>query len=498
MSNEKILIVSDSLEGPTGFATNATGVAWSLAKEFDVHVLGLQSLRENKVSIIMEGEERHVIQHPNLPRNRNSKWDFGTRSLPVLLDNLEPDILLTVNDIQMVQHIPSVLCPDRVNLKLIDLPSKKFLSPEAIRLQLEGEIEKFREKYPRDVKWVALCFTPDTEILTPEGIKNIKDVNVGDYVYSWNPDTKFMEITRVIDKQKHKYNGELISIKQKWVDFKVTPDHIFLMNGKKMIASDFLDIGKSVRKRFPVNKGYVPEDKEWFDFYKYFDDNYIIRIPISSLSEEEKSKLLIAGWKVNHSDNLYFLENKFGNVDSIENLVNIKGIYAKSSARNGENIPLRVKLSDFLSLSGWYISEGYLDKHTQSIKMSGEKYTSYRVNISQINTSGRNKIKSLLERMNIKFSVTNNRISITGRFYYNLFKKLFHKYGIGAQILVALGVKKMRLLTNNPRKIVGLQGFGLEVTERVPIEIEPNAYNEDYLRAKAEKLGHLLCCKYKG
>lgn len=65
-------------------------------------------------------------------------------------------------------------------------------------------------------------------------------------------------------------------------------------------------------------------------------------------------------------------------------------------------------------------------------------------------------------------------------------------YGIGAQILVDLGVKKIRLLTNNPRKIVGLEGYGLEVSERLPLEIEPNAKNYKYLKTKKEKLGHQL------
>ncbi|SDN93199.1 3,4-dihydroxy 2-butanone 4-phosphate synthase / GTP cyclohydrolase II [Desulfonauticus submarinus] len=65
-------------------------------------------------------------------------------------------------------------------------------------------------------------------------------------------------------------------------------------------------------------------------------------------------------------------------------------------------------------------------------------------------------------------------------------------YGIGAQILVSLGISKMRLMTNNPKKIVGLEGYGLEVVERVPIEIKPCEENFCYLRTKRDKLGHLL------
>lgn len=66
------------------------------------------------------------------------------------------------------------------------------------------------------------------------------------------------------------------------------------------------------------------------------------------------------------------------------------------------------------------------------------------------------------------------------------------EYGIGAQILKDLGIKKMRLLTNNPRKIKGLNGYGLEVVERVPIQMEARTENEKYLKTKYDKLGHLL------
>jgi 3,4-dihydroxy 2-butanone 4-phosphate synthase/GTP cyclohydrolase II len=65
-------------------------------------------------------------------------------------------------------------------------------------------------------------------------------------------------------------------------------------------------------------------------------------------------------------------------------------------------------------------------------------------------------------------------------------------YGIGAQILCDLGLTKLRLLTNNPRKIVALQGYGLKVVERVPIVVEPNEHNRAYLQTKQEKMGHLL------
>jgi len=66
------------------------------------------------------------------------------------------------------------------------------------------------------------------------------------------------------------------------------------------------------------------------------------------------------------------------------------------------------------------------------------------------------------------------------------------EYGLGAQILTDLGLRTIRLLTNNPRKVVGLEGYGLEIVEQVPIKVKPNPHNARYLKTKREKLGHLL------
>ena len=72
------------------------------------------------------------------------------------------------------------------------------------------------------------------------------------------------------------------------------------------------------------------------------------------------------------------------------------------------------------------------------------------------------------------------------------FKPDMRNYGIGAQILVDLGIREMKLMTNNPKKMVGLDGYGLSIVEQIPIEVEPNEFNKCYLECKKLKMGHLL------
>ncbi len=99
-----------------------------------------------------------------------------------------------------------------------------------------------------------------------------------------------------------------------------------------------------------------------------------------------------------------------------------------------------------------------------------------------------NKLKAYsLQDMGLDTVEANNRLG---------FPADLRDYGVGAQVLNDLGISKIRLITNNPRKIAGLKGYGLEMVDRVPLLIEANDYNNDYLATKAEKLGHMLLQTY--
>ena len=72
------------------------------------------------------------------------------------------------------------------------------------------------------------------------------------------------------------------------------------------------------------------------------------------------------------------------------------------------------------------------------------------------------------------------------------FKPDLRDYGVGAMILSDLGLKSIKLLTNNPRKVIGLEGYGLEIKGRIPLEIKPNKFNLKYYKTKKKKMGHIL------
>lgn len=156
MGKEIVLLAGDSIQGPTGFANDLAGVSWCLAKDYEVHILGLQTIQNQKVKIDIENEQREVFQHANFPRTEQ-RFDFGGRALPVLLDQLKPSVFITVNDIQMICHVPEVMCPTTINMGIIDLPAKKFIPEYSLIQQLKGEVRKFKEKFPRNIKWIAYC-----------------------------------------------------------------------------------------------------------------------------------------------------------------------------------------------------------------------------------------------------------------------------------------------------------------------------------------------------
>ena len=165
MTMEKILLVSDTIDGPTGFAVNGANIAWCLAKEYEVHVLGLQSTRLREIGLSVGDDIRKVIEHPNLPRT--GPVDFGQRSLPILLRQLKPDLLITVNDIQMVQHVPSALYPTEITLRVLDMPARRMRSKEELHMELDALLDRFKERFPPSTKW--LMYAPqDGEPPIPE------------------------------------------------------------------------------------------------------------------------------------------------------------------------------------------------------------------------------------------------------------------------------------------------------------------------------------------
>jgi glycosyltransferase involved in cell wall biosynthesis/intein/homing endonuclease len=160
MMNERILVFGDSFQNPTGFGVNSKRICWALAKKYDVHHIGIQYYGKKKpVEIEIEGEKRTVTIHPNLPKANvpDGVPDIGYKSIPYLIDGLEPDVFLSINDIHMCSHVSQSLYPKNIKLQVMNLPAKEMKSDFEIQQQLNGLLQKYKEKYLRKTKWVGYC-----------------------------------------------------------------------------------------------------------------------------------------------------------------------------------------------------------------------------------------------------------------------------------------------------------------------------------------------------
>lgn len=149
---DRILIVGDTLDAPTGYGIGGQNISWCLAKKYEVHYLGLQATIRTEFLVKKCGQTRRIVLHPNLPREPKLD-DFGEKSLPILLKQLEPDLLITINDIQMVKHVPKSLCTDEARIRIADLPARRKLSELAMKMQLE-RVRRLWEEQTLDTQWL--------------------------------------------------------------------------------------------------------------------------------------------------------------------------------------------------------------------------------------------------------------------------------------------------------------------------------------------------------
>ncbi len=304
--------------------------------------------------------------------------------------SLYPSILKTFN------IDPASLLPHKEKDSIQSPNGAYFRNDSGILPEIIGKLHQAREKAKKEkrelanyaIKTTMNCFSPDTEVLTENGLKNIEGVDVGERVYTINPSNNNVELRQVTKKFFYPYKGKMIKIKSNAVDYLVTPNHRFLVN---------------------LGEGYEwKEAKELYKEKKYF-----------WLPEHVK----INGEIVNEID----IENmckKF-------NIVYRKKGDKLQKAPKHSSIPSKFRMQDWLQLMGWYLSEGHI--YTSSPK----KYTgkvSWRgitkiVMFNQKTKKYRGDIINLLREMGLKYCIQFNGISINNHIIAEILEK---ECGIGS------------------------------------------------------------------
>jgi DNA polymerase, archaea type len=258
-------------------------------------------------------------------------------------------------------------------------------------------------------KSVINCFDTDTEVLTPNGLKNIKDIKIGDIVYTLNPDTNMVELTDVIATQAFDYNGKLVSIQGTNIDFKVTPNHRFygLRN-------------KSDR----IQKWY--EANQVADMYSFRMPK---KLPFNSIdnSSDIIDLTTLTALPIKIKDNKFKYNNK-----------------------NSKWFPRYFDKTDFIKLIAWYISEGsiYVNKRKE-YKNGNIKGITYKINIAQEIPEYRIEIENLLNKMDIIYYKTDKSFSfcnqVLATYFINEFGKGSYNKKLNAWLL-SLSTKHIEVL----------------------------------------------------
>jgi len=248
--------------------------------------------------------------------------------------------------------------------------------------EVRSELDARQSSY----KVLINCFDPETEVVTVDGIKHVDEIEVGDRVYSLNPDTGEVEIKPVTDTQAQHYEGPMVEIKNRHTDFLVTPNHRFLT--QKFTSGEYTDLA-------------------WETASNLLSDGMRRRLP--------SLRPLPAGGRPPSSVSLTDTCNRH----SIECKTRPRGI--KELRQQGRWQPEKYDVDEWLRILAWFATEGTLYKSKAREYENGHvRGVSYRTTLCQKNEEGRHTIANVLDRVGITYSSDQNGHSFCSKILYKI------------------------------------------------------------------------------
>lgn len=284
------------------------------------------------------------------------------------------------------------------------------------------------------VKIVMNCFSSDTEVVTPDGIRNIKNLDVGDKVYSIDPETHELEIKPVVNtiKQNNQY-GQLKHIQTSNTDFKITPNHRMLVSqahrskSNNTFISHYDELASGYTYQIPSHKHVEGEGVDTFDLKEFGVGRLWLDIDVhgntfkSAISNSLSSQLKYDGnrrkYRIDDID--VYWDNK-DIIDRFKNTLELQ--YSDKHS----TIPSEYSMDKWLKLMGWYISEGCTHKVESKDSENNDKSyrgKSERIQIAQKQIEYTNDIEELVDSMGINYTRHSNGVDISNSILYEWFKK---------------------------------------------------------------------------
>ncbi len=285
---------------------------------------------------------------------------------------------------------------------------------------LRKEYKKNKDDREQVAKIILNCFSEDSEILTVDGIKKIKECKIGELVYSINPKTGLTEIKPIIDKIEKRYSGDMIYFKSKNVDNMVTPNHKVFYQDKNIIKSCEAFDGLKLNKKYPDTKPINGIITDIFSFEKYISKKDILNIKLDDPYFERN----------NHKHLIYNPNNRTHISPFLDK--HLKGKWFIQGRKRDMMTSIELPINKFMYFLGIFVSEGslYIQKDKRYAN-GNHRGIAHSINISQyknVNPIIYNKIESTLKELGFRYYKNDHGFKICSTFLFRFLKQ----FGIGS------------------------------------------------------------------
>ncbi|MFB6282472.1 MAG: DNA polymerase domain-containing protein [Halobacteria archaeon] len=262
------------------------------------------------------------------------------------------------------------------------------------------------------IKVVMNCFSGDTEVVGPDGIRNIREVEVGDSLYTIDPETQEVEIKEVVETQEYGYSDEMVDIETRHTDFSVTPNHRMLVevDGETRFV-EAGDLNDYTNYQIPGAERIEGEKPDKFHLYRNVG-NAKAYVSTEKHGTTFKHKLGGEGQMLecdaNRTSHTCSVEVLRENPEILEEASSV--VLQKDSKHS--SVPAEYSMENWLRFVGWYVTEGSVYKIQPKEYVSTNRGRSQKIQFGQINDDGRSKIEDLLDEMGLNPSSETRQISI--------------------------------------------------------------------------------------